>query len=340
MFYEYGGNMFTALNEQLIRVHIDDAVLEAHYKCPLCLSLLYMRGGKKVRRHFAHKESCSDGWKYDESEWHKEIQSMWPIENQEVLVNFNNEIHRADVLINDIVILIQDSNITPSEFEERTSFFSNAGYRVVWIFNFTNAYISGNLQGTKFSKYYNKPYEYNWSDPIQTFKNAPDVFENNKFSIWAWIDPYSLQLERIGYISKNKKQLFSLKEFHVDGKSINLDYKIDAECFFGKNQRISADLYRTSPIHCMPYKKYVGEPKHKREEYQCPRNRQDWIQIYGQSGCQYCKACEGIQKRKNNNRIVYEVDCNYLSLLPHEKHNSRPIKETNGAPIIDLTKNN
>lgn len=339
--------MFIAVDGFFRPVHIDETIPGAHYQCPRCGMDVFTRGGDKIARHFAHKKRCLDDWTYEKTEWHKNMQSLWPKDNQEVTVKFNGETHRADVLINDIVIEIQQSHMSASEFRKRTSFFLSAGYRVVWIFNFTEAYRIGNLRSSHFSKYYHKKYVYNWSNPIKTLSYAPDVFENNQFAVWAWIDQYHSKLERLEYISKGTKQTFSLKEFHVGGKDINFDYPIEPECFFGKMQTIKQTNKQfvalntgvRIPAKLDSYKRYVGERGHPKIEYTCPRRRQDdWIRIGGDSGCRYCKACKGIYKKLCNGRVVYEVTCDFPNLTTLDKQNPNPRRETDGAFVIDLTK--
>ena len=69
------------------------------------------------------------------SEWHQRMQSYFPKESREVVVNYKGRKHRADVLIGDIVLEFQYSPITAAEFDDRNSFFKNAGNRLAWVFN-------------------------------------------------------------------------------------------------------------------------------------------------------------------------------------------------------------
>lgn len=133
--------MFTALTKENKRISIEEAVPNENYLCPVCGNPVYVRAvnSKNMRTHFAHKKNspCLDNWKHDMSDWHFEWQSKFPIENREIVVEKDGEVHRADILINDTVVEFQHSSIRSDEFEARNSFYKKCGYRVVWLFDVT-----------------------------------------------------------------------------------------------------------------------------------------------------------------------------------------------------------
>ena len=132
--------MITALDSNGNKVDISDAVDGEKYFCECCGGLLTPRNKKHENRqripHFAHKdmEDC-DGWSHEMSEWHIKWQKRFPLESREVVVEKNGVKHRADVLINDIVIEFQHSPIKAEEIEERNNFYLSCGYGVVWVFD-------------------------------------------------------------------------------------------------------------------------------------------------------------------------------------------------------------
>lgn len=63
------------------------------------------------------------------------MQSFFPAENREVIVKHDGKIHRADVLVGNIAIEMQHSQISAEEFNDRNKFFESAGYRLVWVFD-------------------------------------------------------------------------------------------------------------------------------------------------------------------------------------------------------------
>lgn len=112
--------------------------IKREYFCPSCKNQVFVKAPKsdKVKTHFAHTKKCSDDWKYDMSEWHRNWQNCFPKECQEVVMrDAQGEIHRADVCINNFVIEFQNSPITADEVEKRNIFYLSLGYNVIWVFN-------------------------------------------------------------------------------------------------------------------------------------------------------------------------------------------------------------
>ena len=116
-----------ALNHNSERIHATDANKQDEYICPLCRKKVVLRKGEVNIDHFAHQSKCDDTWKYDMSAWHSEWQQQFPKRNQEVVIEFNDEKHRADVMACGYVIEFQHSPITADEFNERNNFYLNYG---------------------------------------------------------------------------------------------------------------------------------------------------------------------------------------------------------------------
>jgi len=148
------------------RVYIDDVSRDMKCFCPVCAAELIQKRGEIRRPHFAHiaGNPCSDEWTHDMSEWHHEWQTRFPKETQEVVITVNGEMHRADILCGDVVVEFQNCPISMREFEERNSFYTQAGYRVIWVFNLVEAFESGRICPREESE--NK-YEWRWH--VKTF---------------------------------------------------------------------------------------------------------------------------------------------------------------------------
>ena len=84
------------------------------------------------------------------SEWHMSWQKLFPHKNREVVIKSENEIHRADVLCFGTVIEFQHSPISKSEFSRRNKFYTDAGKKVVWIFDLTELYTGNDEFGRLF----------------------------------------------------------------------------------------------------------------------------------------------------------------------------------------------
>lgn len=139
--------MFLALNDNNKLIHIDNYNPHNNYYCPVCGNKVIGKRGDIRIHHFAHFNSeCSDHWNYDMSEWHYDWQQQFPKENQEVVLSKGLKKHRADVLINNTVIEFQHSPIFKEEFEERNSFYTALGYKVIWVFDVIEAQNTGRLE--------------------------------------------------------------------------------------------------------------------------------------------------------------------------------------------------
>lgn len=134
------------------RVHIDETHSNQEYYCPYCGETLIVKKGEKLH-YFSHRprSSCSDTWAhsgsggYDTSLWHNEWQSLFPKENQEVKLVLGDTKHRADVLIDRTVVEFQHSIMPVAAFDNRNNFYFNLGYKVVWLFDLSELYESGQI---------------------------------------------------------------------------------------------------------------------------------------------------------------------------------------------------
>lgn len=160
--------MYIALDKEQKRISINDAIQGDVLFCPVCLERMFVKSGSERARHFAHYPhcECKDGWngQYDMSDWHYEWQNMFPPENQEVVIQFDDIRHRADVLVNRTVAEFQHSPLSSGKFNDRNIFYhNNIGYKVVWLYDMREDYINGLM--TKMSDN-----QYSWNQPRSTFR--------------------------------------------------------------------------------------------------------------------------------------------------------------------------
>lgn len=154
------------------------------YICPACGNTVILKKGKINIEHFAHKNLCDcDTFISDMSEWHLKWQEKFPIENREVIIkhtftkedSFTQEyglkinykyIHRADICVGNYVVEFQHSNITKEEFMKRNYFYSRAGYKVIWIFDFIDEYLNKKMECyDEWSKSNDNGGKFKWSNP-------------------------------------------------------------------------------------------------------------------------------------------------------------------------------
>lgn len=134
--------MFSGEDFLGLPVDVEDAVKEDSYWCPCCGGDLVIKDGPVKIKHFAHKSRMNcDEWHSDMSEWHREWQKRFQLKNREVVIEHNGEKHRADVCIGSYVIEFQNSPMSREEFDRRTLFYTSAGFKLVWVFNFRDKII-------------------------------------------------------------------------------------------------------------------------------------------------------------------------------------------------------
>lgn len=141
--------MLFAIDKEGNRIHINYALRGQEYVCPCCEEKVVLKKGNIRKHHYAHHSGsmCRDGWHYDMSDWHQEWQNKFPLQYQEIVKELNGKKHRADVLIEDkkIVFEFQHSALSSDEFYDRNIFYNTLGYKVIWVFDEIEQYISGEI---------------------------------------------------------------------------------------------------------------------------------------------------------------------------------------------------
>lgn len=184
------------------RVFIDDTHIDEDYHCPICEEILVLRKGD-IRAHcFAHKANtqCTDRWHYDKSLWHTNWQNRFPLEFQEIVKEYKGKKHRADVLIEELktVIEFQHSAINASEFDERNKFYNDLGYRVVWLFDISEAWDNDAI-----NQY--DGYKYEWSRGRKALNNF-SVTENKNVEIYVSFQVDAIDNEILqNYLKRNEE---------------------------------------------------------------------------------------------------------------------------------------
>ncbi|HSH86909.1 MAG TPA: hypothetical protein VK958_06620 [Methylophilus sp.] len=117
--------------------------------CPLCGAVSIAKCGPRIMHHWAHYRirDC-DPWWENETPWHREWKSKFPIDCREVCHTAENgEIHRADIKTpTGIVIEVQHSAISDCERVAREEFYQN----LVWV-------VDGRVFGGNFDIYHMLP---------------------------------------------------------------------------------------------------------------------------------------------------------------------------------------
>ena len=299
------------------RVCADDAVKGEQYFCPICHSEVILKAGDINQHHFAHVSdyACDDMWDYDMSEWHRKMQSYFPIEDQEIIIEYNGAKHRADICIDNVVIEFQHSQITAAEFKERNDFYLNAGYKLAWVFDFRDYF---DLDQIIIQENDNAEY-YRWKYPMRIFKLAPTISDcSPNFTIWisgCSIDDY--YIKKVIWTAKDEVGDISFSRFILsEDYDIDLRRITNARClFYSKDDwfNIALDAFKQN------YKsefsiKVKGVKGHPQGAYTCPRTG-----IFGlmskDNKCEYCKYCALISHKKRAGENSYNIYCCYPNVV-------------------------
>ena len=307
--------MYIAIDDNNHKVNVDSATKEGLYYCPICKSKLIVKDGECRTKHFAHKiNQCLDNWHYDMSEWHRSKQELFPVENREVVVSGNKQIHRADILIKNTVIEFQHSPITASEFLERTNFFMSLGYRITWVFDISEQYFSERITLSE-----NKDYMYEWKHPMSIFALLPSISDyNTKFSLWfSFIDDYNEKevFHKIIWAPKNENDVYNLERFIISPYVITPNKPIDIDEFFATKEDWFKIIVENELKGKLSYSiKRMGEGGYPRNDYVCPKRKNDFgIRLYSEIGCLYCSSCYMIAHKNKYGKNIYNVYCCYPS---------------------------
>lgn len=109
-----------------------EAFPEGRGLCPLCGSEVIAKCGPRVMHHWAHHRPIDcDPWWENETQWHRDWKSLFPVECREVSHTASDgEIHRADIKTSTgIVIELQHSSLSDAERKSRDEFYGN----IVWV---------------------------------------------------------------------------------------------------------------------------------------------------------------------------------------------------------------
>lgn len=130
-----------ALDENDNLVFISQAESNQKYFCEICHAELIVKASNSAlkSKHFAHKpgSDCSDDWSNhnNKGDWHIKWQERFPEEWREVPVGDENEKHRADVSILELIVEFQHSPISYEDFTKRNHFYTKYHNDVVWVFD-------------------------------------------------------------------------------------------------------------------------------------------------------------------------------------------------------------
>lgn len=179
--------MLRAQNSKGEYVYIEDANKEEEYICPFCGTEVKPRQGKVNAWTFAHlkNDGCYEyDYENDMSNWHIWWQEQFPTDYREIIINNNYGFkRRADVSLENVVIEFQHSPMTSEEFINRNRFYTSCGYKVIWLFDATDA----DIELIKTSDYDSLIYKWRYAPKTLNFFD-PTVSRNVKVFIETEVD--------------------------------------------------------------------------------------------------------------------------------------------------------
>lgn len=217
------------------RVYSDEAIIEygkqQEYTCPCCNEKVILKAGSVKIPYFSHLKGsdCSEEYDNKMSEWHMHCQSLFPKEYREVIITRlikdlvdddekeyftdETETHIADICYKNYVIEFQHSPMSADTFFERTDFYTRAGYKVIWVFDWSKKKENYDLEN---SYYYENQKTTNWNvrrAPKTCMYYSPQLEKNDLMICFSYVDFASISqdgklfkdvLERIVYAGIDK----------------------------------------------------------------------------------------------------------------------------------------
>lgn len=174
--------MFYAIDEGTgAKVYAKKAVnMHTSFYCPCCKEPVIIKNGMEKATHFAHRSKSHCDTYYSSSnvmsEWHRNWQERFPEECREVVITKGNEKHIADICYNRYVVEFQHSSLSPEDFIERTKFYVKCGYKVIWIFDFSEECSTETSYGEFKLQEYDEG-KWMWKNPKRTFSNFNPCFD-------------------------------------------------------------------------------------------------------------------------------------------------------------------
>ena len=189
--------MFNALDSRDNKMKRASLELEKGdcYRCIGCNQSVSLKYCTDRRPHFAHKtgnKACAYYNKNEMSEWHKDWQNRFDKHDCCELEYYTYDdsatetekpkYRKADVMIKEsnTVIEFQHSHMDGQEFYDRTKFYTDKGFNVVWVFH-VYKHIPQQYDRTGYLRW-------NWETPFDTFKRFKEI-KNNVF-LYFEIDEY------------------------------------------------------------------------------------------------------------------------------------------------------
>lgn len=205
--------MFIAKDLKNIDVLAEKSIVGSDYYYPACRERVFLRcwsgNGRFFRTHFAHYPThpCTDTWHsdYDISDWHYNWQMEFPVANQEVPLHLGDITHRADVIVGRTVVEFQHSKMSNRKFMERNRFYTDLGYKIVWLFDLSEQYENGALKECDTNSFV-------WDRPFNAFAHYSLVCGQNELFFQLWNSDTDVCIVKVDEISYEGIKQFTISK--------------------------------------------------------------------------------------------------------------------------------
>lgn len=280
--------MFKGLDEHNNIVNAVDAIKGKKYTCPCCHEELILKQGKYIDWHFAHKSDTNCNIDNDMCEWHLRMQSYFSPQYREITVESNGVTHRADILKDNYVIEFQHSPISYDNFNNRNSFYTSLGYKVIWVFDATEWWYSGRFCILHAD---NDDNLYKFKHPLKILQSMTDSKD-----ISICFSDYDEVIDNVYNVYWHNDD-WSILGMYLIHNSIILDDNINLGCLF-YNSYDWREHYLKGTNTKQIYRQIKGYPKHS---YECEHTK-NWAR-----DCEICSCCKLVEY-KGNGSVTY---CEY-----------------------------
>lgn len=173
--------------------------------CPYCDGDVVAKCGDINIWHWAHMPGCiCDSWSEGETAWHLDWKSRFPPDTVEITVTKDDIRHRADVIINGVVVEFQHSHISPEQIRERESFY---GKNMIWVFDIRDVVDN--------DRFLLREHRGNWAWRKSTYWTFR----------WLWCKKHIMYTTADVYLDLGSGELFRLKKLYSNGGGWGYRYK-------------------------------------------------------------------------------------------------------------------
>lgn len=285
-------------------------------KCKYCDGILIGKKGQIKAHHFSHKnkEIC-DNWIENKSQWHIEWQNLFPIKNQEIVINKEGVKHIADIQIENLIIEIQHSYINKENIKARENFYEN----MIWI-------VDGNGNKSKKGNLKGKIYKIcNVNENLELYKSKKQWFRytkkktyinssNKLYEVYKYLDNDYYLLKKVNIndiINYHKKiSIEKFRKFYYDKIEINKYYLTTSTKIIYKSGYL---LYTGNNIKII---KILEETNHYGKYCECGN-----LTIYYNNKCIECN-----NKSILLSRFGHGIGNSYITLEELKKYYNEMIK--------------